>query len=174
MCSEFSWSGQLYGNSTSSGTRSIYKGRETMEVTYPRSRNGQSDVLAKETRSKDYIFSHIIRHVQMEVLSKKPACLTNIWSSLNRQLKKKSLIQSYKQIYARRFSLHEIKHGTQKFDDSNITGVGRFGNVYKEVIDYTFNIYTKKKVIDDKTKVVIKAKLNFGRGLLFKEELYWS
>lgn len=47
MCSEFSWSGQLYGNSTSSGTRSIYKGRETMEVTYPRSRNGQSDALVQ-------------------------------------------------------------------------------------------------------------------------------
>ena len=46
--------------------------------------------------------------------------------------------------------------------------------VYKEVINDTFNIYTKKKVIDDTTKVVIKPKVNVRRGLLSKEELYSS
>ncbi|KAL9290314.1 putative protein kinase RLK-Pelle-CrRLK1L-1 family [Arabidopsis thaliana] len=44
----------------------------------------------------------------------------------------------------RRFSLPEIKHGTQNFDDSNVIGVGGFGKVYKGVIDGTTKVAVKK------------------------------
>ncbi|ESQ49617.1 hypothetical protein EUTSA_v10020050mg [Eutrema salsugineum] len=44
----------------------------------------------------------------------------------------------------RRFSLPEIKHGTQNFDDSNVIGVGGFGKVYKGVIDGTTKVAIKR------------------------------
>ncbi|CAA7041173.1 unnamed protein product [Microthlaspi erraticum] len=44
----------------------------------------------------------------------------------------------------RRFSLPEIKHGTQNFDDSNVIGVGGFGKVYKGVIDGTTKVAVKR------------------------------
>ncbi|VVA96474.1 unnamed protein product [Arabis nemorensis] len=44
----------------------------------------------------------------------------------------------------RRFTLPEIKHGTQNFDDSNVIGVGGFGKVYKGVIDGTTKVAIKR------------------------------
>ncbi|CAN8269870.1 unnamed protein product [Cochlearia groenlandica] len=44
----------------------------------------------------------------------------------------------------RRFSLPEIRHGTQNFDDSNVIGVGGFGKVFKGVIDGTTKVAIKR------------------------------
>ncbi|KAE8681162.1 Receptor-like protein kinase ANXUR1 [Hibiscus syriacus] len=38
--------------------------------------------------------------------------------------------------HCRRFALWEIKQGTNSFDESNVIGIGGFGNVYKGTIDH--------------------------------------
>ncbi|KAL2345798.1 hypothetical protein Fmac_007083 [Flemingia macrophylla] len=44
----------------------------------------------------------------------------------------------------RYFSLHEIKHATKNFDESNVIGVGGFGKVYKGVIDNGLKVAIKR------------------------------
>ncbi|XP_020212858.1 receptor-like protein kinase ANXUR1 [Cajanus cajan] len=44
----------------------------------------------------------------------------------------------------RYFSLHDIKHATKNFDESNVIGVGGFGKVYKGVIDNGLKVAIKR------------------------------